>query len=270
MALGLSMIYGILRILHVAHGAVFALGPFLVLAILAVTGQPWVAAGSAGLLGGLVGAAIFLPLYRPVLSAPRFVPLVISIGALILLQEVYRLIWGPVTLPFPRLMTPQVLRFGPLVLTNQQVAVIVAATMLLVLAWLLLYRTKLGLAWRALASDLEMASAFGIPVPRIVALNFFVASVLAAAAGIAVGMYYGEVFPTMGATAISKGFIVIVLGGLGNLPGAVAASFMLAALETVLVATVGFVLPRDAIAFLSMILVLLVKPAGLFGREARA
>jgi len=213
---------------------------------------------------GIAGALLYLLVYRPLLPLPRYVPLIASIGLLILLQDLYRLIWGPYTLPFGAPFPVAPLRLGPVAATIPQVVVVAVAAALLAAVWWLLHRTRLGLAWRAAAEDLELAGSAGVPLHAALTMNLLVGSALAGAAGMLVGMYYGEVFPTMGFVPSYKGFVIIILGGMGRVIGTVAAAFLLGFSETFIVAWAGFLLPRDAIAFLVMLVLLAFRPTGLF------
>ncbi len=138
---------------------------------------------------------------------------------------------------------------------------------LLILVYLLLNRTRVGLGWQALALDRWMAGAVGVNVNRVVALNFFVASALAGAAGVLVGIYNNSVYATMGDLPSYKAFIIVVLGGMGSIPGVIVASILLALVENFMVSWFGYLLPRDAIAFALLILILMFRPTGLMGKE---
>ncbi len=264
MALGLTMTYGVLRVLHIAHGAVYTLGAYVGLLAFRATGSFLTALAAAGIACGIAGALLYLLVYRPMLPLPRYVPLIASIGLLIFLQDLYRLIWGPYTLPFAAPFSSAPLRLGSLAITPAQLVVMAVAAALLAAVWWLLHRTRLGLAWRAAAEDLEIAGTMGVSLHKALAANLLVGSALAGAAGTLVGMYYGEVAPTMGFVPSYKGFVIIILGGMGNVLGTVVASFLLGFSETFVVAWAGYLLPRDAIAFLVMLVLLAFRPTGLF------
>ena len=152
-------------------------------------------------------------------------------------------------------------------ITPKQMLVLVVTIVLMALVYLLLTRTRIGLGWQAASMDRDMAAAVGVNLNRVVALNFFLGSALAGAGGVLVGVYNNSVFATMGDLVSYKAFIIIVLGGMGSLPGVIIASLLLAIVENFLVASVGYVLPRDAIAFLVLILMLMFRPHGLLGKE---
>lgn len=270
MAVGLTMVYGVLKILHVAHAAVYTVGAFAGLLAFTWIGNFWLALPAAMLISGIVGVLIYRGVYHYMLDAPRTVPLIASIGLFIMLEDLLQkdFLMGPYqkALPvggagMPRITTPW---FS---LTPKQVLIVVVAAVLLAGVYLLLTRTRIGLGWQAAALDREMAAAVGVDLNRVIALNFFIGSALAGAAGVLVGLYNNSVFATMGDVPSYKAFVIIVLGGMGSLPGTILASLLLALSENFLVATVGYVLPRDAIAFLILILMLMFRPHGLLGRS---
>ena len=269
MAMGLTMIYGVLKILHIAHAAVYTIGAFVGLTVFRRTGDFWLALVLAMLVTGVAGVIIYRVMYHRMLTAPRTVPLIASIGLFILLQDLLQkdYLIGPYKEAFPaksglsRVETPW---FD---LTAKQVTILVVMAALLVVVYLVMNRTKIGLGLQASALDRDMAAAVGVDLNQVIALNFFLGSALAGAAGVLVGVYYNSVFATMGDVPSYKAFVIIVLGGMGSVPGTIVASLVLASVETFLVAWMGYILPRDAIAFLVLILMLMFRPHGLLGRE---
>lgn len=264
LALGLTMVYGVLRILHVAHAGVFAAGAYAALVTAPRLGAWGGVAAAVGVcaVGGLLAERF---VYRPLLDQPPLVPLIASIGLFILLEDLLRLLFGPYIQAFPIRSPLPAVELGGVRLTGNDLVILVVTGSLLVGLYLLLHRTNLGLAWRAVASDLEVARMLGIDTNRVVALNLAVGSALAAVAGVLVALYYNQVYPTMGSVVGYKALAIIVLGGLGSVLGTAAAGLLLGVVESLLVAQVGFVLPRDAIAFCALILVLLARPRGLVG-----
>ena len=267
-AIGLTMVYGILQILHIAHAAVYTIGAAVGLGVYNLTDNFWVALPVAMLASGVVGVLIYVGIYRRMLDAPRIVPLITSIGLFIMAQDLLQKDWllGPYMHAFPAQSGMPEVRTPLFRLTSTEVLILVLTVVLLAVVYFILTRTRIGLGWRASAQDREMAAAVGVNINRVITLNFLLGSALAGAAGVLVGVYYNNVFATMGDVPSYKAFVIIVLGGLGSVTGTVVAGLLLALAETFLVATVGFVLPRDAIAFLVLILVLMFRPKGLFGR----
>jgi len=267
MAIGLNMVYGLLKILHVAHAGIYVLGAYVGLFIVRSLSQSlWAALASAMLAAAITGVLVYQILYRPVLRRPRFVALIASAGLFAASQEVFRLIAGPYPYGFPAKITFWGIKTRLFQLTPVQTLIIAFSIASFLLLYFVVTRTKTGLAWRACMQDMDIASASGININRIITLNFFLGSALAGAAGVLMALYRNSVYPTMGAVVSYKAFVVIVLGGLGSLPGAVVASLVLAVVECLLSAAPWFEFPRDALAFLTMALILMFRPRGLFAR----
>jgi branched-chain amino acid transport system permease protein len=246
-SLGLTMVYGILRILHVAHAGIYTLGAYVGLVSFRLIDNFWLS-----LLAGMAGAAVagYLVerfLYTPILHMPRIAPLIVSIGLFTAMEEAFRIVAGPHTLVY-----------------NAKVGLV--TFLILLFLWFFLTRTKIGLAMRACALDLETASTFGVNVSAIIAVNFIIGSFMAGAAGVLIGVYDNQVWPTMGSIPAYKALAIVVLGGLGNIPGTVLASFIVGLAETFFIGVLSVPFPRDAIAFIAMILVLMFRPYGLLGK----
>lgn len=270
MAVGLTMVYGVLKILHIAHAAVYTIGAFAGLVVFTRISNFWVALPAAMLISGVIGVLIYRGIYHYMLDAPRTVPLIASIGLFVMLQDLLQkdFLMGPYqqALPVGGAGMPRI-ETRWFSLTPKQTLIFVVAAVLLAGVYLILTRTRIGLGWRAAAMDREMAGAVGVDLNRVVALNFFIGSALAGAAGVLVGLYNNSIFATMGNVPSYKAFVIIVLGGMGSLPGTIIAALLLALSENFLVASAGYVLPRDAIAFLVLIMVLMFRPHGLLGQE---
>lgn len=268
MAVGLNMIYGLLKILHVAHAGIYTIGAYVGLFILRyLSSSFWVALLCAIVGAAIVGGALYHLLYKPVLRRPRYVALIASAGVFVALQELLRLLAGPYPYAFPAQFTFLALNTKAFRLTSVQMLIFIMTFISFLLLYFLVSYTKTGLAWRACMQDLDVAGACGINIHRVITLNFLLGSALAGAAGVLVALYRNSVFPTMGAVVSYKAFVVIVLGGLGSIPGAVVASLLLALVESLLSAAPWFEFPRDALAFLIMTLILMFKPKGLFGKS---
>jgi branched-chain amino acid transport system permease protein len=266
MALGLTMVYGVLRVLHIAHAAVFTLGAYGGLWAFAATGSFWLALLGAMAIAVAAGLAMERWVYWPLLAKPPIATLIASIGVFIALEEIYRIVAGPEPHSFSVPLRVRDVRLAGVLVTAPQVLVMAVTVALLVALWLFLTRTSLGLALRAVSQDREMAAACAMNVRRIVSLNFALGSALAGAAGMLVGVYYNSVSPTMGDVTAYKGLAIIVLGGLGSIPGTVLGALLIGIVETLFIGLVEFPFPRDAWAFLAMIAVFLLRPQGLLGR----
>lgn len=266
-AIGLTMVYGILKILHVAHAAVYTLGAYVGLySLLALSNNFWLALVLGMLATGLVGVLIYRGLYYYMLKQSRLVPLISSIGLFIALQELYRLIAGPHQKSFPAKLSFPSVKTSLFSLTSKQTLIIVLMVFFILVLYLIMHRTKIGLGWQVCEQDIDIAGAVGVNVNRAIALNFFIGSALAGAAGVLMALYQNNVYPTMGAMVSYKAFVVVVLGGFGNVTGCIVAGLLLAFVETFLGFLEWFEFPRDAIAFLVLVVVLMFRPKGLLGR----
>ena len=265
-SLGLTMVYGILRILHVAHAGIYALGAYVGLLCFRLLPDFWVS-----LFCGMAGAAAagyFVQrfLYLPLLNLPRIAPLIVSIGLFTAMEEGFRIIAGPHTLTYNARIGLGDLSIGRFRLTETQILILIVTFLILVILWAFLAKTRTGLAMRACAQDAETTSAFGVNVKRIIAVNFLLGSAMAGAAGVLVGVYDNQVWPTMGTVAAYKALAIVVLGGLGNIPGTVLAAIGVGLAETFFIGILAIPFPRDAVAFIAMIMVLMFRPYGLLGK----
>jgi branched-chain amino acid transport system permease protein len=265
-SLGLTMVYGILRILHVAHAGIYTLGAYVGLLAFRFVGDFWLS-----LLVGMAGAAaagylVERLLYTPLLHLPRIAPLIASIGLFTAMEEGFRIVAGPHTLTYNAPIGLGSISFGSFRLTETQVLILLVTFGILIFLWAFLTKTRMGLAMRACAMDAETTSSFGANVSAIIALNFLIGSAMAGAAGVLIGVYDNQVWPTMGSIPAYKALAIVVLGGLGNIPGTVLASFIVGLAETFFIGILAIPFPRDAVAFLAMILVLMFRPYGLLGK----
>lgn len=269
MALGLTLVYGLLRILHVAHAGIFTLGAYVGVVVANATGGLWAAVPLAVITAVAAGAAIYRFVYEPILDRPPYVALIASIGLLIAMEDGFRLVFGPYGISFdsnPWFVSIHDL--GGITLNAVQIAMIVVAAVLIAAFAAFVTLTRTGVAWRATVSDPGMAASFGVDPVRVRYLNFAVASACAALAGVLVGLLNNFVEPGMGSVISYKGLAIIVLGGLGNVPGALVASLVLGVAESFGTVYLADVLDRDAIAFLVLVAVLMVRPRGLLAARA--
>ncbi len=266
-AVGLTLVYGLLRILHIAHAGLFTLGGYLGLLLTNATGSLILAIPLASAAVGVVGMLMYRFCYQPILNRPPYVPLIASIGIFIAMEEIFRLIFGPYGLTYinPPLQT-QIHLFGIPLRTAEVSMVVVSSVLLGVLAYLSQH-TRTGVAWRATVDDPEIATSYGIDTIKVRYLNFFIGSALAAVGGIFVSILSNLVEPTMGGVAAYKGLAIIVLGGLGNVAGTLVASLVLGVIEAFGTIYLGNLLDRDAIAFAFLIFVLMLRPQGMFSRR---
>ena len=263
--LGLALVYGIMRILHVAHAAVYTLGAYVGLALYTATGNLPLAVAGAMVFCAAVGVLIERFVYYPLLKYPPYVPLIGSIACLLAIEEICRLVWGPEIQSFPANLPFPSFTVGGIFISSTLSAVYGISAGVLLLLWFITTRTELGLAMRATSQDRAIASSMGINSHWVISVTFMIGSAVAAIAGILVGIYYNQVYPTMGAVPAYKTLALIVVGGLGSVPGAVLAAVLLGVAETLVIGYAGIPLPRDALAFIAMIAVLLWRPQGILG-----
>ena len=264
-ALGLTLIYGLLRILHVAHAALFTLGGYIGVIVTNETGSLSLALVVSMISVGMLGIVIYRFAYKPLLDRSPLVALIASIGLFIAFEELFRIIFGSYGLSFesPPLRTQVDLGGGLLISYSRILIVGMAVAILSILAWLS-NRTRTGIAWKATVTDPQIASSFGINIERVRYLNFFIGSALAAAAGVMVVLLTNLVEPTMGAVASYKALAIIVLGGLGSVRGTLAASIAIGIIESFGTVYIGHILDRDALAFAFLLVALMIRPQGLF------
>ena len=269
-AIGLTMVYGMLRVLHIAHAAVFAVGAMVGLFVFqAVPLGLWPALVLAMLASGIMGVAIYHVGYRWVLDAPRGTPLIVSIGIFIAVQALLErpFLLGPQASSFDASPGLPALALGDFAFTPIQTTIVLSTAVAGAGVWYLLARTRLGLSWRALSEDINMARSFGVRTQNAVAVNMFLGSAMAGLAGVLIAVYENNVAAYMGEVVAYKAFVIVVLGGLGSVLGAAVAAFILAAVEIGISTTMGGLFPRDAIGFAVLILILLFAPTGLFGKR---
>ncbi len=303
-ALGYTMVYGVLKLINFAHGDIYMVGAFMgyylangigVRAAQALMNNPEANAFgrllSKGLLGGgimepsLVTALVVMLLamvicalfgvvierfaYRPVRKYSRLTALITAIGVSLLLENGGQVVFGADPKFFPQLIASRNIELpGGAVITNQDLIVLVIALILMVALQLIVYRTKAGTAMRAVSFNLQSAKLMGINTDRIIMFTFALGSALAAAAGVLVAIRIPKIDPLMGILVGLKAFVAAVLGGIGNIPGAVLGGLLIGITETMIV---GYGDPtyRDAVAFAILILVLLFRPSGLLGSVAQ-
>jgi branched-chain amino acid transport system permease protein len=265
LTLGLALVYGILRILHIAHATVYTVGAYMGLLFYNLTGSLLVGTIGSMAACALLGVAIERFVYYPLLKYPPFVPLIGSIAVMLSIEEICRLVAGPDLLTFPAELPFPEIQLGGIHISSAIMAVYCITAAILVLLWYITSHTELGLAMRATSQDISIADAMGINTHFIVSITFVIGSAIAAIAGILVGIYFNQVYPTMGYVPAYKTLALIVVGGLGSVPGAVIASLLLGVAETLLIGLTEIPLPRDALAFIAMIGVLMWRSEGLLG-----
>jgi branched-chain amino acid transport system permease protein len=266
MAVGLTLIYGLLRILHIAHAAVFALGAYAMVVVANLSGSLLVGFLGAIIVAPIVGMAIYRLLYEPLLKYRPDVPMIASLGLLVFMQDGFRLVFGEqgVTLRDNKLAAISY-EIAGLSVNGVQIAIFVVTAVAFLALHIFTTRTRIGIGWRATVSNPRIAASFGIDPIKVRYLNFAIGSALAAVAGGLVAMLDNFVDPATGFVVSYKALAIIVLGGLGSVRGTLIAALVLGLVESYGVIFLGSWLNRDAIAFLALVLVLMVRPQGFTG-----
>lgn len=275
-ALGYTMVYGIIKLINFAHGDVLMVGAYagyFVLSAFLPMGLPWYSFVCAILISmgvcALLGICIERFAYKPLRSAPRLNSLITAIAVSLILQNVMRVLpfVGPNPRQYPCVFTGEK-KFGFFSISDIKLLVIVFSALLMAALTILINYTKRGKAMRAVSFDMQAASLMGISVNKTIAFTFALGSFLAAAGGVLYACAYPQIDPTMGTMPGLKAFVAAVLGGIGSVPGAMLGGFILGIAETM---TKGYLLSQyaDAISFSILIIILLVKPTGLLGKKSR-
>jgi branched-chain amino acid transport system permease protein len=269
-AIGYTMVYGILRLINFAHGDVFMLGGYIAFYCITLAFMPWWAGFIVALgLTGLFGIGLERAAYRPLRHSPKISIMISAIGASFLMENLATVIFGgrPKGFPVPDIFN-KVVQIGAVSVVNVSLVIPVLTAILLTILLIIVHKTKTGMAMRAVSTDLAAARLMAIDVNKIVSFTFGTGSVLAAIGGVMWSFKYPQLNPTMGMIPGLKCFIAAVIGGIGNISGAVLGGLLLGFIEIMVIAALptltGY---RDAFAFVLLIVVLLVKPSGLLGRN---
>ena len=289
-ALGYTMVYGVLRLISFAHGDIFMLGAFfgyyastkwLHLSERATLAEGLLALAPV-LLAAMVGCTVLGLLierlaYRPLRRAPRLTALITAIGVSLFLENAAQLVFGADPKFYPN-VTPQgaqaTVRLGGITVSKDQMVLVVAASILMAFLWVIVHRTRVGQAMRAVSHDTEAAALMGVDTDKVISFTFGLGAALAAAGGVLFGaLTYAKVLPLMGVQMGLKAFVAAVVGGIGSIPGAMLGGLMMGLSESFVKGAprLGAFEPSrwtDAVAFVLLIVVLLVRPAGLLGRNA--
>lgn len=273
-ALGYTMVYGVLKLINFAHADVFMVGAYTGLFTarkLQGEGEPsYVRAVAVLVISMIVCAAMGMLIerlaYRPLRARPRLTALITAIGVSFFLENGAQLVWSPDPRRFPRLFDSHTYLWGNTAVSSMQIiSFLVAVAMMAGLQWLV-FRTRFGLAMRAVSFDPNISALMGVPVDRTITITFAVGSALAAGAAILFGLQYPRVEPFMGLMLGLKAFVAAVLGGIGNVPGSMVGGLVLGLAEE-FVAGYGLSSYRDAVAFGILIGILILRPQGIFGRS---
>ncbi len=274
-ALGYTMVYGVLKLINFAHGDLFTYGAYLGLTLLtslALTDRLGFALGMLVLvlmvmgLVAVLGAILERAAYRPLRESPRLSAVVSALGASIFLQNALMLLYGARFQVYPNILPATTLNLFGLYLPLMRVLIVLASVLMMAALYLFIQKTRIGAAIRAAAIDQGAARLMGIDVNRVILLVFLMGPALGGTAGLMVGLYYGQINFTMGWVYGMKAFTAAILGGIGNIPGAMVGGLLLGVIEALGAAYISIAW-KDAIAFLVLILILIVRPTGLLGER---
>lgn len=271
-ALGYTMVYGVLRLINFAHGDVYMLGAFAgyylanALGLDATPSIPGTIVVTIGAMGicALIGIVIERLAYKPVRHHSRLASLITAIGVSLLLEYGGQVVFGASPRFFPQMIRSETYSFGGAQVTNQSLLIIVVAVVVMFGLQFIVHRTRMGKAMRATSYNLAAAKLMGINTDRVIAFTFALGSALAAVGGVMVALAIPRIDPLMGLMTGLKAFVAAVLGGIGNIPGAMVGGMLIGLMETSISAT-AYSTYRDAVAFTVLILILIVRPAGIMG-----
>ena len=271
-AVGYTMVYGVIQLINFAHGEIYMLGAFLAYSMVTFLGLPFFLAFALTIpVCAIIGIILDFIAYRPLRNAPRLAALITAIGMSIFLQNLALMIWGSQIKSYPRNILPKVfskpaLIFGEVSISWLQVFILSVTIFCMIFLHLVIHKTRIGAAMRAVSQDKTTAALMGISVNRVISFTFAIGSAMGGLAGVLVGLYYNAIFPTMGYVAGVKAFAAAVLGGIGSVPGAILGGGVLGIAE---VMGAGYISSeyRDGISYAVMIGVILFKPSGLIGRK---
>jgi branched-chain amino acid transport system permease protein len=277
-ALGYTLVYGVLKLINFAHGEIYMIGAYLGFILVSVLPSiPFFQSHlvillltmlvSAALLCALSGYYLERICYRPLRNAPKLSPLISALGASIFLQNFVMITMGARDRIFPQVFVQQTMKVAGVSFTWLQLAMIASSFLLMVCLWWFINKTRLGVAIKATSSDPYMAQLLGINVDTVISVTFMAGSFLAACAGVMIGLYYGSINFTLGYLGGMKAFTAAVLGGIGNVPGAMAGGLLLGVIEAL---GAGYFSTeyKDVYAFFILIAVLIFRPSGLLGKRS--
>jgi len=268
-ALGYTMVYGIIKLINFAHGDIYMLGAYIgfwVTTYLQISLLP--ALVIAMVTCSVLGIIIEKVAYKPLRNSSRITLLISAIGVSLILEYTTMYFMGANIRSFPRLLPEQVFYLGSLRITIQQICLIIVTIVLMLLLQFIVHKTRIGKAMRAVSTDRDAAQLMGVSVDRTISYTFAIGSALAGAGGVLVGVYYNTINPLMGIMPGLKAFVAAVFGGIGIIPGAMIGGISIGIVET-FVAGYGGSMYKDAVVFAIMIIVLIIKPSGLLGKNTR-
>ncbi len=268
-ALGYTMVYGIIKLINFAHGDIYMLGAYFGFYFITKFHMGIIPALLLSMAAcALIGVIIERVAYKPLRNSPRITALITAIGVSLFIENFAQIVFGAKFKSFPQVLESVKYNFFGVQVSRMQLIILFTSIALMILLQVIVHYTKIGKAMRAVSMDHDAARLMGIDVDRVISFTFAIGSALAAAGGILVGMYYIRIDPYMGVMPGLKAFVAAVFGGIGVIPGAMIGGFIMGIAEN-LVVVFGSSTYRDAVAFAILIIILLVKPSGLLGKSQR-
>ena len=268
-ALGYTMVYGIIKLINFAHGDVYMVGAYVGFFVTTYTGVGFIPALIIAMAScAILGMTIEKVAYKPLRNSSRIAVLITAIGVSLLLEYVMMYFVGAQVRSYPKLLSGRIFNIGSIVVKTQQIYIVITALVLMFILQYTVNKTKVGKAMRAVSADKDAAQLMGIKVNDTISFTFAIGSALAGAGGVLVGVYYNSIDPLMGMMPGLKAFVAAVFGGIGSIPGAMIGGLSIGMLET-LVSGYGNSMYRDAAVFAFLILILILKPSGLLGKNAK-
>lgn len=269
-ALGYTMVYGTIKLINFAHGDVYMMGAFIgYFAVMVLKMNVFLALLVAMVACAILGVVIERVAYKPLRKSTRVAALITAIGVSYLLENVMSYFFGAESRPFPSDFGTETFNlFGDISVNGKQILIFGITVLLMALLQFIVRYTKMGKAMRAVAVDEQAAQLMGIDVDGVISFTFALGSALAGIAGVLVGVYYNTISTTMGITVGLKAFVAAVLGGIGSIPGAMVGGYLIGLLET-MVSFFGYSPYRDGVVYFLLFIILIVLPAGLFGKNVR-
>ncbi|WP_284251526.1 branched-chain amino acid ABC transporter permease, partial [Tetragenococcus osmophilus] len=264
-ALGYTMVYGIIKLINFAHGDIYMIGAFVsYFMFLNLKLNIFVTLALTMFVTAFLGVVIEKVAYKPLRNSPRITALITAIAMSYLLQNIMIYVVGPEARSFPQIVQNKTYTLGNISINQMEIWLLGTSLVLMVLLQLIVQKTKMGKAMRAVSIDAKAAELMGINPNTIISFTFLLGSALAGAGGLLVGMYYNTIDPMMGATPGLKAFVAAVFGGIGVIPGAMVGGLLIGIIE-VMISAYGNSMIRDAVVYLILILILLIRPSGLLG-----
>ncbi|MGF0070610.1 branched-chain amino acid ABC transporter permease [Streptococcus orisratti] len=269
LALGYTMVYGIIKLINFAHGDIYMMGAFIGYYLINTYHMNFfIALILTMVLTAILGMVIEFLAYRPLRHSTRIAALITAIGISFLLEYGMVYLVGADIRAFPQALETVKYNLGPVSVTNVQLTILGVSIFLMLALQFIVQKTKMGKAMRAVSVDSDAAELMGINVNSTISFTFALGSALAGAAGVLIGLYYNSIDPLMGMTPGIKAFVAAVLGGIGIIPGAALGGFIIGLLETFSI-SIGVSSYKDAVVYAILIIILLVRPAGILGKNVK-